>query len=75
MGSEGKLVGLFHLHEGLAVARKNGGGGSSEAVDALFDITDHKSLATLSDGREDEILNGIYVLIFIDIYGVVAIGE
>ena len=58
-----------------AIVRKDRRLGTAEAVNALFDITNHKTVVGLGNRGEDGILHRVDVLILIYIDSVVALGD
>ena len=51
---------------GAAVGLENLRLGVAEAVDALLDVADHKAVVRLGNRRKNQILQAVYVLIFVD---------
>lgn len=61
--------------ESLAIACKHGRLRATEAVDALFDVPYHKAVARGGDCRKGRVLQGIDILIFVNVNGVIFRGN
>ena len=73
VGIGGGIFYLFYGSKLLSVLRENRRLSAAERINALFDITDHESLAAHANGGKDAVLDRVDVLVLVDVDGVVVL--